>query len=178
MKPDKYEVQRVLNQAEEMGVLQTVRDRAACGEWPQPATPGDYLAYIADEAEVQLGQALDVLNDDGLTDEAWGLLVHARNLREIVERLTWFGVEPAKLPWESCNHEWAAYDASQTPDDMGYVIECLHCNTALTGCEVARIIHSTKEMLEAYEETLTEVSSRTVAALERAARHLKRELQK
>lgn len=82
-------------------VMAAIVDRAACGEWPLPETPSDFLAWIMDEVEVQ---------QDMIRDTADNLECTKR--KDYIALLVWIGgrlrrahVKPSALPWESGDKE-------------------------------------------------------------------------
>jgi len=80
----------ILQQAEDTDFLMSMaRDRAACGNFPLPETPGVYLFWFEDEAEIQEAQA------ETYPDEAEQRLQYAAVLREAAGRLRDLGYEPS-----------------------------------------------------------------------------------
>lgn len=75
------------------GIVSTIKDRAACGEWPIPETIEEQLAWILDEANVQIDQ---VIANPGEINR----LDYASVLFHIVYTLTDMGFVPALLPWQ------------------------------------------------------------------------------
>jgi hypothetical protein len=71
-------------------------ERAANGEWPQPATPADFMAWFIDEAEIQR----DLIEDEHDAQEIKGRLAYADKLDTIVGRLAAQGITPGVLPWQ------------------------------------------------------------------------------
>jgi len=86
-------IEQILEMAErDCQAVSMAKERAAYGEWPPPQTPGDLLAWIEDEAEIQLQQGID---NPGERQR----LPYARRLRHWAAMLKGAGVSPAKLPW-------------------------------------------------------------------------------
>jgi hypothetical protein len=79
----------------ELGVMDMARERAACGEWPQPETPGDYLAWIEDEATIQEEQAAAEI--DWIPGAFQERMTYANALRTVARKLRSLSVQPAKL---------------------------------------------------------------------------------
>jgi len=73
-----------------------IADRAACGGFAPPETPGEWLAWILDEARLQTEQA-DAAGDD---EERQARLKYVTLLKTTANRLIKAGVEAAKLPWQ------------------------------------------------------------------------------
>ncbi|MDX9975151.1 MAG: hypothetical protein RBU21_19345 [FCB group bacterium] len=72
-----------------------IKDRAACGGFSPPETPGEWLAWILDEATLQTEQA-DAAQDH---EERQARLKYLTLLKDTANRLIKAGVEPDKLPW-------------------------------------------------------------------------------
>lgn len=72
-----------------------ITDRAACGGFAPPETPGEWLAWILDEARLQAEQA-DAAQDN---EERQARLKYVELLKATANRLIKAGVEAAKLPW-------------------------------------------------------------------------------
>ena len=77
-------------------IVDGILDRAACGEWPLPETPADFLAWIDDERQIQE----DFLADDIHEDERSQRGAYVRRLGEIFRELRDAGITPSRLPWE------------------------------------------------------------------------------
>jgi len=73
-----------------------IQDRAACGGFAPPETPGEWLAWILDEATLQTEQA-DAAQDN---EERQARLKYVTLLKTTANRLIKAGVEPDKLPWQ------------------------------------------------------------------------------
>ena len=73
-----------------------IQDRAACGGFAPPETPGEWLAWILDEARLQAEQA-DAAQDN---EERQARLKYVTLLKATANRLIKTGVEAAKLPWQ------------------------------------------------------------------------------
>jgi len=73
-----------------------IKDRAACGGFSPPETPGEWLAWILDEATLQTEQA-DAAQDN---EERQARLKYVTLLKTTANRLIKAGVEPDKLPWQ------------------------------------------------------------------------------
>jgi hypothetical protein len=73
-----------------------VLERAASGEWPQPITPSDFMAWFADEAEIQRDQVEGEHDAQEIKDR----LAYADKLDTIVGRLAAQGITPGVLPWQ------------------------------------------------------------------------------
>lgn len=85
---ERYAMQLVTRE----GYKEQIDDRAACGGWPLPQTAGEYLAWIIDEAEIQI---------DGATSTGEiEYLDYASSLFNLAGRLLGIGVIPTGLPWD------------------------------------------------------------------------------
>lgn len=73
------------------GAVSIARDRASCGEWPDPVSPAEFLAWIEDEEEIQR----DIAKDSPA--EAAERLPHAEILGHYAGLLRAAGVEPAPI---------------------------------------------------------------------------------
>jgi hypothetical protein len=78
---------QILQEAEATDlVISTLRERAACGGWPEPKTPADFLAWIDDESSL-----IETYGDRP---------AYVQRLKEFAERLRDLGITPATLPWQ------------------------------------------------------------------------------
>jgi hypothetical protein len=73
-----------------------IKDRADCGGFAPPETPGEWLAWILDEARLQAEQA-DAAQDN---EERQARLKYVAQLKATANRMIKDGVEPDKLPWQ------------------------------------------------------------------------------
>lgn len=88
-------VAAILDFAErEFDLVTFLRERAACGGWPAPVTPGDWLAWVLDEAEIQRAEARTAV--DPAPHHRF-----ASYLRAVAVFLDALGVTPASLPWRT-----------------------------------------------------------------------------
>ena len=80
----------ILQAAEDTDFLMSMAgDCAACGNFSPPTTPGAFIFWFEDEAEIQEAQAATY------PDEAEKRLQYAAVLREVAGRLRDLGIEPA-----------------------------------------------------------------------------------
>lgn len=85
---------RMLSEAEEaFNAKSMARERAACGNWPQPRTIPDFLMWLEDEASIQEQQIADHPEESGERAP------YARALRGLAGELRQLGFEPAAVPW-------------------------------------------------------------------------------
>jgi hypothetical protein len=78
---------QILQEAEATDlVMSTMRERAACGGWPELKTPADFLAWIEDESSF-----IETYGDRP---------AYVQRLKEVAERLRDLGITPAALPWQ------------------------------------------------------------------------------
>ncbi|MDX9956062.1 MAG: hypothetical protein RBT75_18330 [Anaerolineae bacterium] len=82
-----------------VAIRMDIKDRAACGGWLPPETPGEWLAWILDEATLQTEQAESAQDDE----ERQARLKYVALLKDTATRLIKAGVEAAKLPWQQQN---------------------------------------------------------------------------
>lgn len=91
-----YEVAlRILDDAEEaLGAKSMAQERAANGNWRQPANVADFLFWIEDEATIQEDQ-LRIS-----TREARSRIHYTRALRGVANELRELGFVPSPPPWD------------------------------------------------------------------------------
>lgn len=83
-----------------LGILTTVQDRAACGDWPQPETADDYLFWVEAEAQTQEEQI------NGLSGmELDATIQYTGHLRQMAAQLRALGVKPSPAPWSEVANE-------------------------------------------------------------------------
>jgi hypothetical protein len=88
----------ILDEAEDaIGVKSLARERASCGEWPIPQTPGEFLFWIEDEAVHQ--EDMTEVEAELLEGNETRLQTHTQALREVADRLRDLGFTPAPAPW-------------------------------------------------------------------------------
>lgn len=78
-------------------ISSVIFDRAACGEWSQPNTPGLVYAWVKDELYVQIEQLASGLPFDEILEQV-KYISYLTNACSFFERA---GVKPAPLPWSS-----------------------------------------------------------------------------
>jgi hypothetical protein len=91
-----YEIAlRILEDAEDaFGAKSMAQERAANGNWPQPANIADFLFWIEDEATIQ---------EDRLRTQTRGARIrrpYAEALRGVAQELRELGFRPATPPWD------------------------------------------------------------------------------
>jgi hypothetical protein len=75
----------------QIGAVSMARDRASCGEWPDPISPAEFLAWIEDEEEIQRDNAASS------PAEAAEILPYAELLGHYAGLLRACDVEPAPI---------------------------------------------------------------------------------
>jgi len=76
-------------------IASVIFDRAACGDWAQPNTPGTWYSWVKDELYVQIEVIASGLPIDEIEDQAEYIVL----LTKICNFFEKAGVKPAPLPW-------------------------------------------------------------------------------
>jgi hypothetical protein len=74
-----------------IGAVSMARDRASCGEWPDPVSPAEFMAWIEDEEQIQRDNAASS------PAEAAEMLPYAETLGHYAALLRACGVQPAPI---------------------------------------------------------------------------------
>ena len=101
-------------------VIETIVDRAACGEWPIPTTEEEFAAWIQDEIQIQKGVVADIDRGDLLEDRDVRC-AYIERLRLLLGAMLPF-VVPAKLPWEYPELSIWTAESGDDPETMRSIV--------------------------------------------------------